>query len=162
MHLRYPAVIPAALAAFLVSCSSTPTPSAPNNTASSPAVAAVGEGPEHALQKGMTADAVKQIMGNPAEIKLMATATGKAEIWVYRRTSSTPVRQVQVGTRVTKGTPSSGSPAGNNQSNMAPQMVDEPVYAQQIEVVDETISLLMFDDKLIEQKTTGQKRLEYK
>jgi outer membrane protein assembly factor BamE (lipoprotein component of BamABCDE complex) len=157
MHLRYPAVIPAALAAFLVSCSSTPAPSTPDNTASSPTVAAVGDGPEHALQKGMTAEAVKQIMGNPAEIKLMTTTTGKAEVWVYRRTSSTPVRQVQVGTRVT-----TSPTTGDHQSNMGVQTVDEPVFAQLIEVVDETVSLLMFDDKLVEQKTTAQRHLEYK
>lgn len=157
MHLRYPAYIPAALAAFLVSCSNTPAPSMPDAPTAAPTATAVGEGPEHALQKGMTADAVKQIMGNPAEIKLMATATGKAEVWVYRRTSSTPVRQVQVGTRVTT-TPVTG----DHQGNMPAMSVDEPVYAQQIEVVDETISLLMFDDKLIEQKASAQKRLEYK
>jgi hypothetical protein len=162
MHLRYRAFIPAVLAAFLVSCANTPTPSQPDTTAAAPTATVVGEGPEHALQKGMTADAVKQIMGNPAEIKLMPTTTGRAEVWVYHRMSSTPVRQVQVGTRVTQGTPSSGAAAGNTQSNMAPQMVEEPVFAQLIEVVDETVSLLMFDDKLIEQKTTSQKHLEYK
>jgi hypothetical protein len=163
MHLRYRAVIPAVLAAFLVSCANTPTPSAPSNTAAAPTVAAVGDGPEHTLQKGMTAEAVKHIMGEPAEIKLMATTTGRAEVWVYRRTSSTPVQQVQVGTRVTNATtPASGSATGNNQSNMGAQMVEEPVFAQQIEVVDETISLLMFDGKLLEQKATAQKRLEYK
>jgi hypothetical protein len=110
----------------------------------------------------MTAEAVKRIMGEPAEIKLMSTTTGTAEVWVYRRTSSSPIRQVQVGTRFTKGTPSSGSATGDHSSNMAAQMVDEPVFAQQIEIVDETISLLMFDGKLLEQKASVQKRLEYK
>jgi hypothetical protein len=162
MHLRYPAVIPAALAAFLVSCSSAPTPSAPANAASSPTVAAVGDGPEHTLQKGMTAEAVKRIMGEPAEIKLMSTTTGQAEVWVYHRMSSSPIRQVQVGTRITQGIPSSGAATGNTQSNMAPQMVEEPVFAQQIDVIDETISLLMFNGKLIEQKVSAQKRQEYK
>jgi hypothetical protein len=159
MHLRYRAFIPTVLAAFLVSCANTPTPSAPSNTAAAPTATAVGEGPEHALQKGMTAEAVKQIMGNPAEIKLMATTTGKAEVWVYRRSSSTPVRYVQVGTRSSKASAASGS---NNSSNMAPLSVEEPVFAQLIEVADETVSLLMFDDKLVEQKTTSQKHLEYK
>jgi outer membrane protein assembly factor BamE (lipoprotein component of BamABCDE complex) len=162
MHLRYRVFIPAALAAFLVSCSSTPTPSTPDKTASSPTATVVGDGPEHTLQKGMTAEAVKRIMGEPAEIKLMSTTTGTAEVWVYRRTSSSPIRQVQVGTRFTKGTPSSGSATGDHSSNMAAQMVDEPVFAQQIEIVDETISLLMFDGKLLEQKASVQKRLEYK
>jgi hypothetical protein len=42
------------------------------------------------------------------------------------------------------------------------QTVEEPVFAQQIEIVEETVSLLLFEGKLIEQKTTSQKRLEYK
>jgi hypothetical protein len=36
------------------------------------------------------------------------------------------------------------------------------VFAQQIDVIDETISLLMFNGKLIEQKVSAQKRQEYK
>jgi hypothetical protein len=157
MRLRYPAFIPAVLATFLVSCSSAPEPSKSANTASAQTVAAVGNGPEQTLQKGMTAEAVKGIMGAPAEIKLMATTTGNAEIWVYRRTSSAPVRQVQVGTRVTNVT----TIGGDQQAHVA-QTVEEPVFAQQIEIVDETISLLMFDGKLLEQKASAQKRLEYK
>lgn len=163
MHLCHRAYFPAVLAAFLVSCANTPTPSQPDTTAPAPTATVVSEGPEHALQKGMTGDAVKQIMGNPAEIKLMVTTTGKAEVWVYHRLSSIPVRQVQVGTRVSNaGAPSSGAASGNTQSNMAPLSVEEPVFAQLIEVADETVSLLMFDDKLVEQKTTSQKHLEYK
>jgi hypothetical protein len=157
MHLRYPAVVPAALAAFLVSCSSTPTPSAPDNTASSPTVATVGDGPEHTLQKGMTAEAVKRIMGEPAEIRLMSTTTGNAEVWVYHRMSSGPIRQVQVGTHSTNVT----TIGGDGQAHVM-QTIEEPVFTQQIEIVDETISLLMFNGKLIEQKESAQKRQEYK
>jgi hypothetical protein len=156
MHLRYPAVIPAVLAAFLVSCSSTPTPSAPDNTASSPTVAAVGDGPEHTLQKGMTAEAVKRIMGEPAEIKLMSTTTGKAEVWVYHRTVFGHVEQVQVGSQVIKDS-TSGSDGVVHTATLA----EVPIYKQAVHKDLETISLLMFDGKFISQKRTVEKQLEY-
>lgn len=105
----------------------------------------------------MSAEEVKRIMGEPVEIRPMSSPTGKAEVWVYRRMSSSPIRQVQVGTHFTNVT----TIGGDGQAHVA-QTIEEPVFAQQIEIVDETISLLMFDGKLIEQKESAQKRQEYK
>jgi hypothetical protein len=156
MQPRYYLLVPAALAALLVSCTSTPASSNPGNAAS-PTVATVGNGPEKSLQKWMTADAVRQIMGEPAEIKPMQTTVGKAEVWVYHRTGNSTIQQVQVGTRSTNVT----SVGADGMAHLA-QTVEEPVFAQQIEIVEETVSLLLFEGKLIEQKTTSQKRLEYK
>ena len=156
MHFRSPALLPTALAAFLVGCAQMPTLSGLGNAASTPTVAAVSNGPEQNLKKGMTAEEVKRIMGPPAEIKPMASPTGKAEVWVYHRTSSTPIQQVQVGTRSTSVSPLLG--AGSVASS---QSIDVPVFADEVEITDETIRLLMFDDKLIEQKISTQKRLEY-
>ncbi len=156
MHLRYRAFIPAVLAAFLVSCANTPTPSQPDTTAAAPTATAVGEGPEHALQKGMTAEAVKQIMGNPAEIKLMVTTTGKAEVWVYHRTVFGHVEQVQVGSQVIKDS-TSGSDGVVHTATLA----EVPIYKQAVHKDLETISLLMFDGKFISQKRTVEKQLEY-
>ncbi len=157
MYRFHPALIPAALFAFLAGCSSMPPPSPAKDAGAGSTVAAVGDGPEHTLQKGMTAEAVKRIMGEPAEIKPMPSPTGKAEIWVYHRTSSAPNQQVQVGTRSTAVT----TIGGDGQAHVA-QTIEEPVFAQQIQIVEETISLLMFDGKLVEQKESAQTRLEYK
>jgi hypothetical protein len=157
MYRFHPALIPAALFAFLAGCSSMPPPSPAKDARAGSTVAAVGNGSERTLQKGMTAEAVKRIMGEPAEIKPMQSAAGKAEVWLYRRTSSVPVQQVQVSTRSTDIT----TIGGDGQARVA-QRIEEPVFAQQIQIIDETISLLMFDDKLIEQKESVQKRLEYK
>lgn len=156
MYRFHPALIPAALFAFLAGCSSMP-PSPGKDASAGSTVAAVGDGPEHTLQKGMTAEAVKRIMGEPAEIKPMQSPTGKAEVWVYHRTSSAPIQQVQVGTRSTDIT----TIGGDGQAHVA-NRIEEPVFAQKIEIVDETVSLLMFDGKFIEQKESVQKRLEYR
>lgn len=157
MYHFHPALIPAALLAFLAGCSSLPPSSPAKDAGAGSTVAAVGDGPEHTLQKGMTAEAVKRIMGEPAEIKPMPSPTGKAEVWVYHRTSSAPIRQVQVGTRFTNVT----TIGGDGQAHVA-QTVEEPVFAQQIQIVDETVSLLLFDGKLVEQTESAQKRMEYK
>jgi outer membrane protein assembly factor BamE (lipoprotein component of BamABCDE complex) len=156
MHLCHRAYLPAVLAAFLVSCTNTPTSSQPDTTAAAPTATVVGEGPEHALQKGMTADAVKQIMGNPAEIKLMPTTTGKAEVWVYHRTVFGHVEQVQVGSQVIKDS-TSGSDGVVHTATLA----EVPIYKQAVHKDLETISLLMFDGKFISQKRTVEKQLEY-
>ena len=156
MHLCHRAYLPAVLAAFLVSCANTPTSSQPDTTAAAPTATAVSEGPEHALQKGMTAEAVKQIMGNPAEIKLMVTTTGKAEVWVYHRTVFGHVEQVQVGSQVIKDS-TSGSDGVVHTATLA----EVPIYKQAVHKDLETISLLMFDGKFISQKRTVEKQLEY-
>jgi hypothetical protein len=157
MYRFDPALIPVALLAFLAGCSSMPPPSPAKDAGAGSTVAAVGSGPERALQKGMTAEAVKRIMGEPVEIKPMPSPDGKAEVWVFHRMSSVPVQQVQVGTRSTDIT----TIGGDGQAHVA-QSIAEPVFAQQIEIVDETISLLMFNGKYVEQKQSVQKRLEYK
>lgn len=157
MYRFHPALIPAALFAFLAGCSSMPPPSPAKDASAGSTVAAAGNGPERTLQKGMTAEAVKRIMGEPAEIKPMQSAAGKAEVWVYQRTSSMPVQQVQVSTRSTDITT-----IGSDGQAHVTQSIGEPVFAQQIQIVDETISLLMFDGKYVEQKQSVEKRLEYK
>ena len=157
MYRFHPAFIPAALFALLAGCSSLPPPSPAKDAGAGSTVTAVSSGPERTLQKGMTAEAVKRIMGEPAEITPMPSPTGKAEIWVYRRTSSIPIQQVPVGTRSTDIT----TVGGDGQAHLA-QRIEEPVFALQIQIVDETISLLMFDGKFIEQKESVQKRMEYK
>jgi hypothetical protein len=135
MILRASALLPAALIALLAGCADTPTTSSTTAaaTGSSPSMTATN-GPETTLTKGMTAEAVKGIMGEPAEIKPMKSPAAKAEIWVYHRTTRGRVQQVQLGTSDLR---------------------------QQTEIIEETINLLMFDDKFFEQNHSVSTRLEY-
>ena len=159
MHLRYPALFSIAIAALLVSCTNVPSATAPVGTGagSGPTATAISDGPERALQNGMTADEVKHIMGEPAEIKPMESPTGKAEVWVYHRTVIVHVEQVQVGSQVIKDSTSSGTDNVVHTSTLA----EIPIYKQAIHKDLETISLLMFDGKFLSQKWTVEKRLEY-
>ena len=134
-----------------------PPPSQGKDAGAGSKVVALDDGPEHALQKGMPAEAVKRIMGEPAETKPMASPTGKAEVWVYHRTRSAPNQQVQIGTRFTNIT----TIGGDGQAHVA-RTIEEPVFAQQIEIVEVTVRLLLFDGKYVEQTESAQKRFEYK
>ena len=104
----------------------------------------------------MTAAEVKRLMGEPAEIKPMAAPTGKAEVWIYRRTTRGPMDQIQVGTRSTPIT----TKGADGQYHVV-QTAEEPIFMQQVLIIEETTSLLMFDGQLLEQKQTAQKRMEY-
>ncbi|MDD2762432.1 MAG: hypothetical protein PHE83_00505 [Opitutaceae bacterium] len=156
MHHRYLTLIPAALAVLLVSCSTTSTPSASTGAAPPPAVTAVGNGPESKLQKGMPAEAVKRLMGEPDEITRMQSPTGKAEVWVYHRTIRGAQQQVPAGTRSTPVTVKDSE----GRDRLVTTIV-ETSYRQQVEIIEETIRLLMFDGKYLEQKRDIQTRYEY-
>jgi hypothetical protein len=104
----------------------------------------------------MTAEEVKHIMGTPAEIKPMESPTGKAEVWIYRRTMPGRVEQIQVGSQVIKDS-SSGSDGMVHTATIA----EVPIYKQAVYTDLVTVSLLMFDDRFISQKRTVEKRRDY-
>ena len=141
-----------------MSCTNVPSPTAPVGTGagSGPTATAISDGPERALQNGMTAEEVKHIMGEPAEIKPMESPTGKAEVWVYHRTVFVHVEQVQIGAEVIKD-----STSGSDGMVHTGTLAEVPIYKQAVHKDLETISLLMFDGKFISQKLTVEKRLEY-
>jgi hypothetical protein len=116
----------------------------------------VANGPETTLQKGMPAATVRHIMGEPSEIRPMQAPVGKAETWVYHRTTRGPVKQIVVGTRSVPMTS-----VGSDAESTVMGKVEEPVIRQETLVVEETINLLMFNDHLIEQNKTVQTRMEY-
>jgi len=153
-----PALLSAGVIALLVGCASTPaSPTAPAPTVSRSDNSVLPSGPEAALEKGMTADTVKRIMGAPAEIRPMPSSTDRAEIWVYRRTTQGSVRQVQVGSK----TIPLSTVVDSNGAVRVLQSIEEPIFSQQFEIFDETVSLLMYDRQYVERKRTVQKRLEY-
>src|SRR5208283_1486483 len=119
------ALLPAVLIALSAGCANPPT-TAPATATSSGASSTrtTTNGPEATLQKGMTAETVRGIMGEPAEIKPMKTPAAKAETWVYHRTTQGAVQQVQLSATDLR---------------------------QQTEIIEETINLLMVDDRFFAQ-----------
>jgi len=158
MYSRILPVFLTALIALLAGCSAvSPSSPAPGAAAApSPAAAAVLEGPETGLKKGMTAAAVRQIMGVPAEIKPMQAPSGKAETWIYRRTIRGQDEQVQIGSRSTDIASLQGSGAAG-----MPRTIEEPILRQQTPITEVTVNLLMFDDTLVEWNRVVRNLMEY-
>jgi hypothetical protein len=151
-------LIAASLIALLAGCATPPTPA--SDTGARPAASAKTadlNGPEATLKKGMPAEAARAIMGEPSETRPMKTPAGQAEIWVYRRRIQGAVQQVMVGM---KSTP---IVTVNNNTGQATvlQTIDEPILRQQAEIIEETVNLLIFDGKYIEQSRSVQRHLEY-
>jgi DUF438 domain-containing protein len=95
-------------------------------------------------------------MGDPVEIKPMKVSVGMAEIWTYHRSIRGEVQQVQVGLKSTPITTTSSS----GQTSVL-QTIDEPIFKQQTSIIEETISLLMFDGRYQQLNKTTSKHFEY-
>jgi hypothetical protein len=96
MHLRHVVFIPAAAALLLVGCSSTTAPATAAKPNPSSAVAVVGTGPETTLTRGLTADEVRRIMGEPDKIDPAPSLADKAEVWIYHRVAYGPSQQIEI------------------------------------------------------------------
>lgn len=102
-----------------------------------------GPAPFAALQKNLRAPQVKALVGEPDEIKPFMAEGPASEIWVYRRKLSEAVIQVPIGSRDVPATnPITGQPI----------TITETVYENQLEIVVETIELLLIEQRLIEWK----------
>jgi hypothetical protein len=159
MHHCRRAFAPLALIALVAGCVNAPTaPSAtaPAVSGTRPAIAVAPGHPEQALTKGMTADQVRQIMGAPAEVKPRPAPTGNAEVWVYRRTTYGGAQQVQVGSR-----PITVSEQGADGTYRDRIIREDPIYRQAHVKTTDTIQLLMFDGRFVEQGVTSQKQQEF-
>lgn len=148
----------AALLAVLSGCANTPTTSdSQSEIPAAAAAVAVPSGKEAGLQKGMTAEEVKAVMGDPAEIKPLKSPTGKAEIWIYHRSTRGSERQIQVGT---KSTPITSVNSSTGTTNVM-QTIDEPIFKDQVEIIDETINLLMFDGRFMQLNRAVQSHMQF-
>lgn len=103
----------------------------------------VGPDPFVALQKHMGAMQVKALAGEPDEIRPSRSAGLSSEVWVYRRKISETVVQVPIGSRDVPATnPITGQPIS----------ISETIYENQLEIVTETIELLLIEQRVIEWK----------
>jgi len=147
----------AALVAFAIAGARAASPTAPAKPTppTQPAVAASPE-PESGLKAGMSPEAVKKIMGAPREIKPMTAPDGKAEIWIYRRDVGARVERVQIA-----AVPITVSTIGNDGQAHQQTVSEEVKYGDLYQATEETIQLLMFNDRYVTQKITRQKIKRY-
>lgn len=108
-----------------------------------------------ALEIGMTAEAIRAKLGNPAEIQQMDTAEQPAEIWIYHFEG--PVQVVQVPTTMAT-LPATDTADYRGQI----RTVQEPQYSLAEQRTRLTLKLLVFQGRLAAQKTTTDSKQSYK
>ncbi len=101
---------------------------------------------------GMSADAVRALIGAPQKIKRLKPERATAEIWLYRFSKPAGCRQVATGSRqVPYVDPVSGTA----------KMLMEPVYGLEQTSLEETTELLMVDGVLAAAKRYRSSRRNY-
>ncbi len=133
---------------LLAGCTSTSAPTGPRPAAADDPAASTK------LVKGMTRDAVRTLLGKPAEVSMTLTAEGIAETWTYRRT----YRLTQPDATSTELIPAFVGP-GRGDNGLG--TVEVPAYSMAFYEIHETIKLLMFKDQLLEWKRTATQQRRY-
>jgi hypothetical protein len=113
-----------------------------------------GPRPGTSLTKGMGGDQVRELWGEPREVKPMETGNevDKAEVWVYERQQIANMGQYESGTRdVPYVNPVTGEST----------MIPEPTYETKFDEVTVTTELLLFYGELIQWKQFQRAREQY-
>jgi outer membrane protein assembly factor BamE (lipoprotein component of BamABCDE complex) len=109
--------------------------------------------PWETLKPGQTADSVRALLGDPVEVRPMASPKGKAEVWVYISEVSRRVDRIDVSTPdvVINVTESDGS--------VRQRITPGLVRFQDVHYLTEDVSeLLLFDDRYVVHKVTRRER----
>ena len=106
------------------------------------------------LEKGMTAETIRKLLGEPKEIQPTTSPEGKAEIWIYYFEKDLGMVQVAAGTR-----PVQVMSVVPNASGTV--TVQEPVYTMAAKKAEITLSLLMFNGQLEVQKAKVEETIAH-
>jgi len=140
---------------WLAACSSPTAPEPAGNVPESSDQSNAGM-PFPKLEKGMSAEAIRQKLGAPAEIQAMAPVDGnKSEVWIYHYKKDLGLTQVASGTRDVEVMAPSGT------TGVGMTTIKEPTYSLAEKTADITLSLLMFNGRLQVQKAKVEVTLEH-
>ena len=119
-----------------------------------PAEAASKKPAKTPLEKGMTAETVRKLIGEPNEIKKLKSPEGKAETWVYRREIGVRFIDVAAGTRQVPAYVGVGGTDGMGTRT-------EIIYRKKRVIIYRVTSLLMFNDRLVLAKQVDEQSEHY-
>ena len=120
--------------------------------------------PESALKWAMSTAAVREIMGQPDEIKPMQAPQGKAEIWVFTRPVSQRVERIVVGAiPIMSATYQiNGSCNDKKPGRAIEQKVGETIqYGNLCVTTFEKVEVLLFNDHYLTCKVSQQEVKHY-
>ena len=149
MKAYYFALIGVSVCFGLIGC--TQTGGVPDTTSAATAQSmgsnetATSAKPPRVIAKGMEAEEIIRRIGKPTEVNPMPSPDGKAEVWIYRRHAGQ--QSTLTATSVVQ-TPVVNPITGHMFTT------PEPSYSQERLDLEETTSLLMFNDRLVEWKRT--------
>lgn len=107
------------------------------------------------LEKGATAEVIRQKLGNPLEIQPMPSPEGKAEIWIYKYEKSLGMVQVAGGT-------SERQVMSPSMSGVGMTTVQEPIFTMAEKTAHITLSLLLFNGRLQVQKAAVEETIDHR
>ena len=120
--------------------------------------------PAAALKWAMSNAEVRQVMGQPDEIRSMAAPQGKAEIWVYSRPLSHRIEQMVVGTVPIMSTTYevNGSCKEKKAGRAIEQKIGETIQYGSLHVrTVEKVEVLLFNQHFVKAKVTQQEVRSY-
>lgn len=125
-------------------------------------VTAADQTPEAALKWAMPSAAVREVMGQPDEIRSLPAPKGKAEVWVFRRPVSRRVDRVVVGAVPIMSTTYqvNGSCREKRPGRAIDQKIGETLlYANLFVTTVEKVEVLLFNEHFVTSKVTrGEER----
>jgi outer membrane protein assembly factor BamE (lipoprotein component of BamABCDE complex) len=148
-----PALALSSFCCWFAGCSS-PTAATSAEATVKPTAESNSDMPFPKLEKGMSADVIRQKLGNPAEIQPMPSPDGKAEIWIYKFEKDLGMTQVAAGTRDVEVMTMTSSMNGST-------TMKEPVYTMAAKKSEITLSLLMFNGQLQVQKAKVEETIAH-
>jgi len=108
------------------------------------------------LEKDMTGETIRSIIGTPDEITPMKSKEGRAETWIYRRKIGTKAVQVAIGEREVPAFSGLGG-TGNDMN----QSRKELIYGLKHVAIYRVTSILMFNDHLVTARQTDELSEKY-
>ena len=122
------------------------------------------EAPESALKWAMSGEAVRQVMGQPDEIRPMKAPQGKAEIWIFTRELNQRVERLPVGSMPIMTTVYEiiGSCHDKKVGQTRDQRIGETIVYGDLRLSTvETVELLMFNGHFVTHKVSRQEVRRY-
>jgi hypothetical protein len=115
------------------------------------------DNPESALKQDMSADQVRQIMGEPKEVNPMKAPSGKAEVWVFRRLVNERMDRIPVASIPIMVTVVSADGKAHQQ-----QTGETTQYGDVRIATEVTVELLMFNDHYVTHKVSTREVKSYR
>ncbi len=156
--------LPVLIGLLVVAASAVAASAADGGTAKEQPGTAAGKKPEATLKWAMPSAAVREVMGQPDEIRSLPAPQGKAEVWVFCRPVSHRVDRVVVGAVPIISTTyqTNGSCREKRPGRAVEQKIGETLqFANLFVTTVEKVEVLLFNEHFVTSKVSRQEERSY-